>query len=128
MWAGHDRPFNEDPSYGHRDRCVGQRPISRGQQRVGLPIFLGTFLDTECPKSPPLGVPFRLPQSLKSCRLSAVVGRNSLKPRARVRRLLDSLDGNLAWTNRHLVKADGRLEDIRVELRSISDQLARQKR
>ena len=43
------------------------------------------------------------------------------------RRLLDSLDGNLAWTNRHLVKANDKLHDVRVELRSISDQLARQK-
>ena len=44
------------------------------------------------------------------------------------RRLLDNMDGNLAWTNTHLVKANDKLHDVHVELRSISDQLARQKR
>jgi hypothetical protein len=46
----------------------------------------------------------------------------------RTLRVLDNMDGNIAWTNTYLIKANGRLEDIRVELRSISDQLARQKR
>ncbi|MBO0765009.1 MAG: hypothetical protein J2P50_10535 [Hyphomicrobiaceae bacterium] len=49
-------------------------------------------------------------------------------PAGRSVRLLDNMDGNLAWVNTHLIRVEDKLDELRVEMRNITDQLAKQKR